>query len=389
MKENIIALFTLTLLAGCAFGPKFKSVEPFLSFPEETLIQDLRPVARGGKNSQPRWSNDGKSLLFRHFGKLSNCEQIYSSRLDGTQLKRVSTGRGRATDARFLPGDERILFSSTLAKSPACPIKQLAEVGGSWTFQTSQIYSVSTDGTDLTPSEAGASDAYNGQLAVCENGTAIFTSSRSGDFELYSARAEPNGTLSGVQRITRATGFDGGAAFSKDCKKIVWSASRPSPGLQQFEYLEQVKSGNFKPTALELWIANADGTAAKALSSLGVLSYAPVFGPSDSRVVFTSNLRDPSARQFDLYEIDVDGVAVSQLTFSQSVDAFGEFSPDYKHIAFSSNRKSGSADDLAIFVGEWDPPRKSRIAAPTVVRGPPLLHSSQFISALRKAPLPL
>ena len=42
-------------------------------------------------------------------------------------------------------------------------------------------------------------------------------------------KLERLGTLSEVKRITNAPGYDGGASFSPDCRKIVWHASRPKP----------------------------------------------------------------------------------------------------------------------------------------------------------------
>ena len=51
----------------------------------------------------------------------------------------------------------------------------------------------------------------------------VFTSIRSGDLELYTCNIDG----SNVTQITNQLGYDGGAFFSNDGKKLVFRSSRP------------------------------------------------------------------------------------------------------------------------------------------------------------------
>ena len=108
-----------------------------------------------------------------------------------------------------------------------------------------------------------------------------------------------------------------------------------------------------RPTRLELWVADADGSNARQVTHLGAASFAPFFHPDGRRIVFASNYPDPRSRNFDLYLVGVDGSGLERVTTSPEFDSFPMFSPDGKSLVFASNRRAKQRGETNIFIAEW------------------------------------
>lgn len=330
-----------------------------LEFPLEKHFKNIRQLTFEGTNAEAYWSFDGKWLTFQHKGpglldESPECDQIYAIRPDGTDVRRISNGKGRTTCSYFFPDHSRILFSSTFQSSEKCPTPPDMSRGYVWpVYNTFQIYTAKPDGTDILPLEPGAKRAYHAEATVCHDGSVIFTSDRDGDLDLYRGKLDSLGTLQSVERATTALGYDGGAFFSPDCKKIVWRASRPRLGKETEEYIALLKRHEVKPSLLEIWIADADGRQARQLTRVGAASFAPSFVPDGRQILFASNPRDPHGRSFDLYKISINGTGLERVSFSDTFESFPMFSPDGKQIAFSSNRNAKKPRDTNVFVADW------------------------------------
>jgi Tol biopolymer transport system component len=327
--------------------------------PGEKHFKNIRQLTSDGINVKAYWSFDGSMLTFQHKDlgpHASKCDQIYLMKADGSSQQILSSGEGQNTCSYFYPDDSRVLFSSTSRPGTpgACP-KEARQTEHAWPIRDSfQIYSVKTDGTDPLPIEPGSPRAYNAETSVCKDGTVVFTSDRSGDLELYTGKLDPQfGTLNNVKAVTHAVGYDGAATFSPDCSQLVWRASRPRAGRETNEYKRLLGRHLYKPTAMEIWIGNVDGSKAHALTHMNAISFAPVFSPDAKKVVFASNARDPSRNLFDLYMINVDGTGLERISFSETFDGFPMFSPDGKQLVFSSNRNASQTHETNIFVADW------------------------------------
>jgi Tol biopolymer transport system component len=75
--------------------------------------------------------------------------------------------------------------------------------------------------------------------------------------------------------------------------------------------------------------------------------------PDSRKIVFSSNLHDPSGRSFALYLIDRDGGGLERLTWTESFASFPMFSRDGRHLVFCSNRGARAPRDLDIFIADW------------------------------------
>ncbi|GIT14321.1 MAG: hypothetical protein CM1200mP36_00770 [Gammaproteobacteria bacterium] len=169
---------------------------------------------------------------------------------------------------------------------------------------------------------------------------------------------------SNVTRLTQAPGYDGGAFFSSDCSKIVWRASRPTGEMLQ-DYQALLAEDLVRPSDVELWVANSDGSEARQITYLGGANFAPFFFPDGERIFFSSNHPDPSGREFDLWAINVNGTSLERVTYTPGFDGFPMFSPDGENLVFASNRNQGAPGDTDIYVARWiDSPPSVAEAAP-------------------------
>jgi Tol biopolymer transport system component len=336
---------------GRAAGPS--PSEPLLD-PRETHLADLAQLTDGGENAEAYWSPDSRQLSFQTTRPPFACDQIFRMPADGSgPAVQVSTGKGRTTCAYFTQDGRRILYSSTHQAGDACPPPPDRSQGYVWPVDPDfEIWSARPDGSDLR--RLTENGAYDAESTVCPvDGSVIFTSTRDGDLEIYRMSADGIGGKAGVTRLTHTPGYDGGAFFSNDCKKIVWRASRPAAGTELEDYERLLAQGLVRPSKLEIWVANADGSGARQVTNLGAASFAPSFFPSGDRILFSSNYGDPKGREFEIWAVNVDGSGLERITWSEGFDGFPLFSPDGTRIAFSSNRHQSKPGETNVFVAKW------------------------------------
>lgn len=320
-----------------------------LWFEGEARLANVRQLTFGGQNAEAYWSADGSHLSYQWTPADGGCDQIYTMKADGSDRRRVSTGKGRTTCSYYIPGTDRILFSSTHASAAECPPVPDHSQGYVWPiYSTYEIYTAKEDGSDLR--QLTKNDAYDAESTLSVDGKwVVFTSTRDGDLDLYKMR--PDGTE--VTRLTNEPGYDGGAFFSRDGSKIVYRASRPEPGEILDDYKGLLAQGLVRPRQLEIYVMNSDGTGKTQVTSNGAANFAPYFTPDGSQIIFASNMGDPKGRNFDLYLVNLDGSGLEPITTCSSFDGFPMFSPDGKKLAFASNRNGSVPGETNIFVADW------------------------------------
>src|SRR5689334_16071367 len=89
--------------------------------PAEKHLRNIRQLTFGGENAEAYFSPDGTHLIFQSTRDGNACDQIYTMKIDGSDLHRVSTGKGRTTCGYFYPNGKEILFASTHKAGDACP----------------------------------------------------------------------------------------------------------------------------------------------------------------------------------------------------------------------------------------------------------------------------
>ena len=159
---------------------------------------------------------------------------------------------------------------------------------------------------------------------------------------------------SDVKQITKDLGYDGGAFFSPDSKKLVFRASRPKTPEEIKEYKDFLAQGLVAPTNMEIYTCNVDGSDMKQLTHLGKANWAPFFTPDGQRIIFSSNHASKRGYDFQLYTIKLDGTGLERITTGGNFNAFAMFSHDGKKLIWSSNRNNhGAQHGIDLFIADW------------------------------------
>lgn len=321
-----------------------------LRHPQEKHLRNIRQLTFGGENAEAYFSADGKYLIFQATREGDKADQIYIMELSSGKTWRVSPGTGRCTCAYFFPDGKRILFSSTHWASPDPPPRPDYSKGYVWAiYPTYEIFTARPDGTDLR--RITNHPGYDAEATISPDGqTIVFTSLREGDLDLYTM--SPDG--SNIKRLTTEPGYDGGAFFSPDGKKIVYRAYHPKTPEELKEYRELLSANLVRPTKMEIFVMNADGSNKRQVTHNGAANFCPFFTP-DGRIIFASNMENPQGRNFDLYLIREDGANLERVTYDPEFDAFPMFSPNGKYLVWASNRNSKRRGETNIFLAEWVP----------------------------------
>ncbi len=349
-----IAIFCISICLQMAAPVMAQTATDTLILPEEKHFKNMKQITFGGDNAEAYWSFDNKSLIFQsNWKKLTQqgCDQIFTVSIDGDlQYKLVSTDKGRTTCSYYLP-DGRIIFASTHQADSQCP--EVPAGGGRYVwpiYDSYDIFIANADGTNIQPLITGK--GYDAEATVSPDGKyMIFTSTRSGDLELWRYEFATRQLL----QITNTLGYDGGAFFSRDSKKIVWRASRPQ-GADTTAYKELLSKGLVEPSAMNIFIADIDGKNVQQVTNLPGANWAPFFHPSGKKIIFSSNhhsLMTKGRPVFSLFMINIDGTGLERISYSSVFDAFPMFSFDGKKIVFASNRNNNNTRDTNIFVADW------------------------------------
>lgn len=340
----LVSLGGVFLSAQQPAGPA-KTVAPL---PGETRLRNIRQLTFGGENAEAYFSFDGRHLIFQSTREGVPCDQIFTMAIDGSGQRRVSNGDGRTTCAYFTPRGDSIVYASTYLGGKACPPKPDFSRGYVWPiYGTYDIFRAKADGSGIE--RLTDTPGYDAEATVGPDGRIIFTSVRDGDMELYVMDADGKN----VKRLTNRVGPDGGAFFSKDGKLIVWRGKTLTDPKELDDYKALLKEGLWRPTNLEIMVANADGSNIRTVTKLPGASFAPFFTPDSSQIIFSSNHLDPRGRNFDLFLVNVDGTNIERITTNESFDGFPMFSPDGKSLVFASNRNNATEGDTNIFIAEW------------------------------------
>jgi TolB protein len=135
---------------------------------------------------------------------------------------------------------------------------------------------------------------------------------------------------------------------------IVYRANHPTTTAEIADYKGLLAQRLIRPTTLELWVMDVDGSNKRQVTHLDAASFGPYFTPDDRHVIFSSNVNDPKKMEnFDLYVVGLDGKGLEQITFSPVFDGFPQFSHDGKKLVFASNRNAKVPHETNVFIADW------------------------------------
>ena len=142
-------------------------------------------------------------------------------------------------------------------------------------------------------------------------------------------------------------------SFLPTAGRLFSAGGRFLQGQNSTDYMALLRDGLWRPTSLEIFVMNADGSNLRQVTNLGGANFAPFFTPDGTRIVFASNHHNPRGRDFELYLINTDGTGLERVTFNPTFDGFPMFSPDGKHLVFASNRQAKVEGSTNVFMADW------------------------------------
>ena len=203
-------LTRVTFCAAAALAaavPASAQVHTFAPEKGEVHLANLRQLTNGGENAEAYWSKDGKWITFQSTRDGRTCDQQYVMRADGSDLRRISDGRGKTTCGWFFPDGKRLFFGASTAHDSACPPRPDPSKGYVWPLDKYDIYTVNRDGSNLK--RLTNYNVYTAEGVLSPNGKQIVTLSVSSSPQVWSAE---NGrhlfSLEGPANRYRAAGFN-------------------------------------------------------------------------------------------------------------------------------------------------------------------------------------
>jgi TolB protein len=312
-------------------------------------LSNIKQLTFGGQNAEAYWSPDGKRLIFQATRKPAECDQMYIMNADGSDQHMVSNGKGRTTCGFFLPDNKHIIYASTHGADAACPKPPDRSKGYAWgVFPGYDIYLATDDGKILK--NLTDSPGYDAEATVnYKTKRIVYTSMASGDLDLWTMNIDG----SNKKQVTKDIGYDGGADFSPDGKKIAWRGNHPSTPETMARYKELLADNLVTPMKMELMIADSDGKNPRQITDYGCASFAPAFTNDGKKIVFASNKHNCDGRKFELFMINADGTGLEQITDFGGFTSFADISPDGKKLVFVSDYQAKERYEFNVFTADW------------------------------------
>ncbi|MDN3511145.1 MAG: M28 family peptidase [Candidatus Jettenia sp.] len=327
---------------------------------EEQFLKNIQQLTKQGKSAgEGYFSQDGKFLIFQSEGEPGNpFYQIYMLSFETGEIHRVSSGVGKTTCSFFRSNSEEVLFASTHLDSQA-EAKQQAEIefrsSGkkrrfTWDYDEHyDIFSAQRDGSALK--RLTDAPGYDAEGAYSPDGSKIVFCSLRNAYPVEKLSSEDqkrfetnpayfgeiylmNADGSDQKQLTNWPGYDGGPFFSPDGERIIW------------------RHFNENGMLADVYTMRLDGSDIQRLTNFGSMSWAPYYHPSGEYIIFHSNKH--GFANCELFIVDVHGEKEPvRVTFTNNVfDGLPVFSPDGKHLVWTSARSP--AGESQLFLADWN-----------------------------------
>jgi Tol biopolymer transport system component len=337
------------MLRSVCLYPAFLAFLAGSALAGDAHLGNIQQLTHGGQNAEAYWAPDGKRLIFQSTRPPLDCDQMFIMNADGSDQHMVSTGKGRTTCGYFLKDNHHIIYASTHAAGDKCPPPPDRTHGYVWGVFAGYDIFLATDAGKILK-QLTNTPGYDAEGTVnWKTGTIVYTSLASGDLDLWTMRTDG----SRKQQITTKAGYDGGAVFSRDGKKLVWRANYPKTPDEMTRYKSLLADNLTAPMKMEIVVADADGSHAQTITDFGCASFAPTFTPDGKKILFASNKHACDTRRFELYMMNLDGSGLEQVTDFGGFTSFPEFSPDGKTLVFCSDRGAKEKYEFNIFTADW------------------------------------
>ncbi|MBV9670858.1 MAG: PD40 domain-containing protein, partial [Acidobacteriales bacterium] len=307
---STIALIRKTTGTAAAVFPSF-----FFVSVDSGDVHVIKSPLRGGELSTPTWIDGARRILYA----------IPESQGDiGTMQTTIIGSPSRVLLQDVKSGDARMLLS---VQSPVSRL-EIASAGRlifDLLGQRDNLKLFSTLGENAQGSWLTHGSSIDRQPFFSPDGQSIiFTSSRSGDVDLWEVTLKTNA----LHRLTDNPASDWDPFITPDNKHLVWSSNR---------------SGNF-----EIWIADRDGASPRQLSHDGYDAENPIITSEGWLLYSSGNPKHPG-----LFKMRLDGSA-AQVLVPHPI-AWPDASPDGKYVLYHLIGNALSGDIHVVRVEDGAP----------------------------------
>ena len=314
MRFNLaVIVIAISFFSACRQQPAKQPQTALDSAKSDSLVYD----------TSPRWSPDGKSLLFYTYRHNKKAAELYLMKADGSGKKRLTNTAYNEWWSEFSNDGTTIYFSSDKGKDEL--------------FGGGEIFAMNLDGSHIRQlTEHENPEAFNALPRISPNGRQLIYSA---DFIGPKDNAEiyiVNGDGSNPQNLTNHPAEDRYGSWSPDGSKVLFQSNR---------------NGNS-----DIFVMNADGSNLIALTTDPASDAHADWSKRGDEIVFISK-RDGDN---EIFIMNADGSNQRQLTFNEDSDVLPSWSPDGKRIAFASYRR-GKKETGDIFVMDRDGSNERRL----------------------------
>ena len=296
------------------------------------------------------WLKDSQATTRKPSESGLGCYQMYVLDLESDTVRLVSTGKGATTCGYFFPGDRRVLYSSTHAAGSECPPKPKRDGAYRWALDDYDIYSVRLDGQQMQRLTSSSGYDAEATISP-DGKTIVWTSVKDGDLDLYTMNLdgtnakrltndvgydggaffspdsrrivyraahpsdpaevakyqdllaqrliEPgqleifviNADGSHKQQVTSNGASNFSPYFHPDGKRIIFSSNLETRG----------EGGR---PSFHLYLVRDDGTGAERLTTEGHFNSFPMFSPDGKRLVWVSDRNATTPGEFNVFLAD-------------------------------------------------------------------------------------